>query len=78
MKKEIFGENTAEECSLSKLTFNIDETCCNNICRDIGNSHYKIIKNAYENNKNNVMIFEDDAQFINNIDKNKLLSCINF
>lgn len=40
--------------------------------------HYKIIKNAYENNKNNVMIFEDDAEFIDNIDKNKLLSCIDF
>lgn len=77
-KKKFFGENTAEKCSLNKLIFNIDESCCNNICRDIGNRHYKIIKNAYENNKKNVMIFEDDAQFIDNINKEKIISCIEF
>ena len=77
-EKDFRVKNTAEKCSFTKLIFNVDESCCNNICRDIGNSHYKIIKNAYENNKNNVMIFEDDAFFTDYLNKTKILSCINF
>ena len=77
-KKKFLGENTGDDCSLNKLIFNPDETCCNNVCKDIGNRHYKIIKKAYDENKNNVMIFEDDAEFIDNIDINKINRVINF
>lgn len=76
--KKFFGENTGDDCSFCKLLFDIDEKCCNKICKDIGNRHYNIIKRAYDSGKNNVMIFEDDAEFINNLDKNKIKNCIDF
>ena len=61
---KIKGNNNMSQCNFLKLAFNQDEKCCDAICQDITRCHFELIQNAYNNNKENILIFEDDARFI--------------
>jgi len=37
--------------------------CCNEVCREIGKSHRRIIKSAFDRGDETTMIFEDDSRF---------------
>ena len=67
------GVNVDEKCKwyyyLNKKTI---KKCCGQVCRDLVQHHLSIIRNAYNNNKQNVLIFEDDARFDKNISPQKL------
>ena len=49
-----------------------NEKMCNDLCKNLCKNHLHIIKNAYKQGFDNVLVFEDDARFIDNLDNNKV------
>tara|TARA_Y100000114_G_scaffold143323_1_gene150742 strand:+ start:342 stop:1139 length:798 start_codon:yes stop_codon:yes gene_type:complete len=49
---------------------------CNDLCKNLCENHLYIIKQAKKLNSENVMIFEDDARFIDNLTPSKITRII--
>ena len=50
----------------------VNDRICNDLCKNLCHNHLHIIKKAKQLNSNNVMIFEDDARFIDTLTQNKI------
>lgn len=49
-----------------------NDSICNDLCKNLCENHLYIIKQAKNLNVNNVLIFEDDARFIDNLSDEKI------
>ena len=67
---------------MNQKNININSILRNKICDDhcvlLGKNHMSIIKKAYDENINNLLIFEDDAEFELPLNKKKLKSVFNW
>lgn len=76
-KKGIQKNNGNDTFSIKDL-YNIkndlgkNNKICNDLCKNLCHNHLHIIKQAKNLNCNNVMVFEDDARFIDNISNQKI------
>lgn len=49
-----------------------DNSCCETVCQEITRSHLQLIKEAYEKGNQNLLIFEDDARWVEPFDIKQL------
>ena len=61
----------SELCSPWKM-IQIHSSCCENTCRVLTNRHLLLIKESYDKGDQNIMIFEDDARWVEDLDMDKL------
>ena len=50
----------------------IHTDCCEDVCKEINNRHLRVIKQSYKRGDRNILIFEDDARWVNPMDESKL------
>jgi hypothetical protein len=77
-KSDRKGTDNLKKCNMFKIPFVKDESCCDDACKSCNDSHIKIIKRCYEEGKENILIFEDDARFNLPIDIDKVMRVINW
>lgn len=49
-----------------------DEKSCGDVAKELYKSHIKLIRDAYYDNKNTVLVLEDDARFIDTLSPEKI------
>ena len=57
---------------LYNITKGANETMCNDLCKNLCENHLHIINQAKKLNVDNVLIFEDDARFVDNLSSEKI------
>jgi len=70
-------QNDGSELDLSLIDI-FKHSFCDSTCKNITNNHLKIIQSARMQNLNNVLIFEDDVEFPQNLDFEKLSRAIDW